>query len=542
MSKTKTNKDILISKIKLSQFNSRKHSNQEDIDKLAARITRMGFEQTRAIWVYPSDGIYRVFAGGMRLAASKQAGLTTIPAIVFDGYSKEEISRLSDIDNENDEYHRPVPITDIWAEYARLNKEEGWTQEKIAEVKEVNRTIVGARIRLNRLPDKIKKYVTQNILTETHLRKILPMRMGTHFSPWLTTENLMVEMVEKIVYSIKKDGKKSVSAVEKDVAVWTKWQGYAEQVYTDFSEEMVLHDMFVDPPEPFIYYPRKAFVDELARRKARSLSAVRESELSIKRHISESLRKYHIYAKLQSTEAALVQERTERIMDILSCYKYGDARVLTDTLEDESIDLLLTDPPYGIDYRSNRRWATKAPEKIEGDGTQEEASDLLADVLSKSIAKLKQDAHVLVFCSWRGEPWVRDVMEKTGLVVKSSIIWEKEGHSAGDVKRSFAPCHERIVHAIKGSPVVKPRIRDVIKIPRAARKLHPFEKPVDLLTTLINSTTEEGSLVFDPFAGSASTCKAAHGLNRLFIAYEIDDAHYAVGKESLLKLLDTEGG
>ena len=47
-------------------------------------------------------------------------------------------------------------------------------------------------------------------------------------------------MVEKIVYSIKKDGKKSVSAVEKDVAVWTEWLDYAAQVYMDFSEETVL--------------------------------------------------------------------------------------------------------------------------------------------------------------------------------------------------------------------------------------------------------------------------------------------------------------
>ena len=85
---------------------------------------------TRALWVYPENNHYEVFAGGTRLEAAKVAGLEEIPCLLHSSYSIEEISRLADEDNENDEYHEPVGIVDVWAEYYRLNKEEGWTQEE----------------------------------------------------------------------------------------------------------------------------------------------------------------------------------------------------------------------------------------------------------------------------------------------------------------------------------------------------------------------------------------------------------------------------
>ncbi|MDI6814179.1 MAG: site-specific DNA-methyltransferase, partial [Desulfitobacteriaceae bacterium] len=112
----------------------------------------------------------------------------------------------------------------------------------------------------------------------------------------------------------------------------------------------------------------------------------------------------------------------------------------------------------------------------------------------------------------------------------------KEEHSAGDVKGSFAPRHERIVHAVKGSPEVSPRKADVFQVPRAKREIHPMEKPVDLLKQLIECTTTEGDLVLDPFAGSGSTCLAALELNRNFIAFEIDSGYYEKARERLLKV------
>ena len=271
--------DLPMEVLRHSRFNTRKTRDPADVERLAERMKRLGYERTRAVWAVPVDGgVYEVFAGGTRLEAAKLAGLDVIPVLVHCGYSDEEISRLSDLDNENDEYHRPVPITDVWAEYARLYEEEGWTQEKIAQVKGLeDHSTVSYRLKLHRLPGRIKVFVTQGLLSETHLRRIAQLCLESHFAPWLTSEQAMLELAEKAVRDKQKNGEKSVRALEADVAVWKEWIAYAEKVYASLDQELTLYDLSKEPPEPYAYRPREEFVRELARRKARSLAVVASS-------------------------------------------------------------------------------------------------------------------------------------------------------------------------------------------------------------------------------------------------------------------------
>lgn len=55
--------------------------------------------------------------------------------------------------------HHPGPVVDIWAEYHRLYHEEGWTQERIAKAKGVDRTVVTQRLKYHSLPEKVKRWV-----------------------------------------------------------------------------------------------------------------------------------------------------------------------------------------------------------------------------------------------------------------------------------------------------------------------------------------------------------------------------------------------
>ena len=132
--------DVPVERCSHSRFNTRKTRPPEVIDRLAQRIKRNGFERTRALWTVEVDDGYEVFAGGTRLEAARHAGLTTVPVFVHDGLSDEQISRKADEDNENDEYHERVGLLDVWAECHRLWKDEGWTQERIAEAKGWQRT------------------------------------------------------------------------------------------------------------------------------------------------------------------------------------------------------------------------------------------------------------------------------------------------------------------------------------------------------------------------------------------------------------------
>lgn len=98
---------------------------------------------------------------------------------------------------------------------------------------------------------------------------------------------------------------------------------------------------------------------------------------------------------------------------------------------------------------------------------------------------------------------------------------------------AFASKHERIIHAVKGSPTLFERDPDVLEYARASNERHPTEKPIELLQRLIEVSTAEGELVLDPFGGVASTVAAARTLRRRFWSCEIDPGYHEVGLRRL---------
>ena len=68
---------------------------------------------------------------------------------------------------------------------------------------------------------------------------------------------------------------------------------------------------------------------------------------------------------------------------------------------------------------------------------------------------------------------------------------------------------------------------------RIPKKLHPTEKPVDLIKRFIRVSSQENDIVLDPFLGSGTTAVAAKDLNRKYIGYEIDSEYFNIAKERL---------
>jgi ParB/RepB/Spo0J family partition protein len=527
-----------------SRFNTRKTRPPEQIERLAQRIARLGFERTRAVWaVQAPDGFYEVFAGGTRLEAARRAGLETIPVILHVGYTDDEISRRSDEDNENDEYHTPVSPVDVWAEYHRLATEEGWTQERIAGVKGVSQALVSMRIRLHQLPEAVKVFIRDGLLTEAHLLEITQgiSRLIPALAPWLTAEQAWTELAAQAVRDKQKNGGKSVAALREDVKGWKEFIAYAERVYQDLPEVVTLYDFTTNAaePTPVTFRPREAFVQELARRTARSLPAVLAAERQVRRHITENLDVYQRWVENRNRELAERAARAERVAALLAKFHHGDAIEALRSWSGRTIRLLLTDPPYGVAYQSNRRWRSAPPDKIVGD-TADEAGRLLAAMLAAVIEHLADDAHVLVFTSPEREPETRAILAAAGLTWKGQLIWVKDEHTAGDLDGSFAPDHDVILHYVKGRPRVSPRHRQTFIVPRSRETSHPAEKPIALLRTLIECTTAEGDLVVDPFAGCASTLVAALRCGRDFWGAEIDAAYYDEGCRRLLRELERQ--
>jgi len=214
---------------------------------------------------------------------------------------------------------------------------------------------------------------------------------------------------------------------------------------------------------------------------------------------------------------------------------HGNWRDHFESIKDGSIAVLLTDPPYGMGYQSDFRLdRTKARkhDRIENDGEGEGPAEL-SECVAAFVPKLASNAHVFVFTNWRNEDAMRTALADAGLTVRGSLVWVKNNTGMGDPKTTFAPKHERIIHAVKGSPILFEREADVLEFDRVNTDRHPTEKPVDLLARLIEITSVEGQRIADPFGGVGSTCEAAASLGRNYWGCEINEQYWRHGCERL---------
>ena len=200
---------------------------------------------------------------------------------------------------------------------------------------------------------------------------------------------------------------------------------------------------------------------------------------------------------------------------------HGDSLTVLRQMEPESVDAIITDPPYGINYVSQT-----------GASIKNDKSPFIWFLYDAfRVLKSGEAGHggLICFTRWDVEQTFIDAMKIAGFNVKSEVIWDKVYHGMGDTKAAFAPSHENIVFAVKGKysfPGSRPK--DLVTFPKinSSKMVHPTEKPVGLLANLISSVTKPGDLILDPFAGSGTTILAAKQEGYPAVGIELS-AHYA---------------
>jgi site-specific DNA-methyltransferase (adenine-specific) len=210
---------------------------------------------------------------------------------------------------------------------------------------------------------------------------------------------------------------------------------------------------------------------------------------------------------------------------------HGKAEDILPTLS-TPVDLLLTDPPYGQSYQSNRGGTHRL---IEGDdGTVD-----LAEVLRMACRLLARGRHAYIFgpCD----------LSDTPLTAAVQLIWDKELVGMGDLSLPWSESHEPITFAVfepskanraKGYGNLSARIRQqaVIRCQRTqggATKRHPTEKPVRLLRQLIESSSCFDETVLDPYMGVGSTLVAARMEERKSIGIEMDERYCEIAAKRM---------
>ena len=210
----------------------------------------------------------------------------------------------------------------------------------------------------------------------------------------------------------------------------------------------------------------------------------------------------------------------------------GDCLEIMGGIKDKSVDLIVTDPPYLMDYQSNRRKKEDRFDKIKNDKGN---YMLIQDYLEECHRIMKDNTAIYCFCSWHNIDFFKNEFEKH-FKLKNILVWNKNNHGTGDLKGSYAPKHEFILFGHKGRTLLREkRIADVIDCPKiSSNKLtHPTEKPQDLLEIFIKQSSDVGSIIFDGFMGTGSCGIAAKKLNRNFIGIELDEKYFNIAKDRI---------
>ena len=194
----------------------------------------------------------------------------------------------------------------------------------------------------------------------------------------------------------------------------------------------------------------------------------------------------------------------------------GDCMRILPTIPDGSARLVLTDPPYGIGYKSTLG--------------QRVANDDAPYIwwLREAWRVLAPRSALFCFCRWDVEDTFKMAIASAGFALRGQAIWDKQTRGMGDTRRTLAPAHEVMLFAAKGDftwPGGRPCTMFRFGVPRGPNRTHPTEKPVGLRTAVTAATTRPGDMVVDPFAGSGSTGEAAVRLGRSFEGIELDRGH-----------------
>ena len=208
---------------------------------------------------------------------------------------------------------------------------------------------------------------------------------------------------------------------------------------------------------------------------------------------------------------------------------HGDCLQVMRGMDDNSVDAVIGDPPYGIDYQSARR-SDKSLWKPKIENDKQPFLGWGNDV--NRIVK----STVHIFYRWDVQGEFEKELQQSGLNLKSQIIWDKVIHGMGDLKGEYAPQHENIFFATKsGFFFHGKRPSTIIRQKRVLpdKLTHPNEKPVPLIAKLILDCTRPGDTILDPFMGSGTTGVACVQTGRNFIGIEIDEKYYAIAQRRI---------
>jgi site-specific DNA-methyltransferase (adenine-specific) len=230
-----------------------------------------------------------------------------------------------------------------------------------------------------------------------------------------------------------------------------------------------------------------------------------------------------------------------------------DCMELLSNLEDESISLVVTDPPYKTTSRGNAGSSGGMLQKdINKKGQVFKHNDINIRSYAKELYRvLKDGSHCYIMTNHvnlidmlnsltdiRTDEEKQNDVKQYGFNFIKSLVWDKGNKIMGQFYMSQ---FEYILFFRKGKGVKINNCgtSDILSVPNKKTKgidnknLHDTEKPIELMKILIGNSSKEGDIILEPFGGIMATCIGAKELNRRFIGSELDKNYFDIGVKRL---------
>lgn len=379
-----------------------------------------GFHPAHALQVWPSGDVFTILSGHHRAEGAKRAGLDEVPCWIRDDLTEDEAFMFLVTDNNQGELS-PLEIGLHALEYVEKaqGKSSGGLEtyaQSIGKSRPYISQVRGAA-EVYHFVSQLTKSKSQNVGDllgkAQHLNEI-------HKAPAQLWPILVSALLAK-EWSVK-DTKHFVGKVL-EFEVPEKWQ-------TIFMPLPEVIGKYLERLE-FSASTVSAIIAEAEKIEQRIATYNVDKDAFVARFhewlaggikdYSWDVRKIIAYGReLQASLEAEERKASEMWM-------LGDWREHVGKLQDGSVALLLTDPPYGMDYQSDRRTDRREDRKnevIANDGVGVGPEETKAAIMAM-MPKMATDAHTFIFCHWSNEQQIRDIAEACGLMVRGSLIWVK---------------------------------------------------------------------------------------------------------------------
>jgi site-specific DNA-methyltransferase (adenine-specific) len=491
--------------------------------RIRESIHKSGFLTNYPITVFPlGDGTYDIIDGNHRWVAASEEEITSIPCVVRGDLSESERFKLAFQSNNAAETMVPSTLVTfaefVWRrskENANLDKiadELGWSLSKVKQYsalyaisKPAWTVIVTTFENSNPLIDeeRVTKEVTTVTFTERLLRDVL---------------NIAPEQQLELIQGLA-DG---------TIATKGKFKSQAE-AYTLRNE---MHTYAISK----LGLLGEEYAEKLTE-------AVYSGSYDTDWKTSDHPKLHKLLESLRDE-----WEKKNSIHLI-----HGDFHEEAGKIISESIDLIITDPPYNVasnrvfsfENRNDRSLDFGEWDKF----TNEEFIEEISLWVKEWNRILRPQGSGYIFCRYRNVSHYCDLLEREGLQPRTMISWHKKNPGPQFEHVTFRHSCEHILFFTKGESghtfnwQGENEMHDFIETPICAGKerlldakgtiLHPTQKPLSLIKHLVEISSNRGDMLFDGFGGTFTTAKAAKDLGRKFIGIEREEKYFHAGRRRM---------